>query len=353
MLWAVIMAGGRGTRFWPESRHKLPKQFLNLFGKKTLIEETVDRLTAIIPKSRMIVVTQADKVSLVARSTGIRRSQILGEPVGRNTAPCAAWGAAIALKNDANAVIALMPADHRIDNGNVFRRALKSAARVAETEGFPVTFGIQPTYAFTGYGYLEKGAKVTRQGGFTVYCLKRFHEKPTRARAKQFLRKRRFFWNSGMFVWRAENLLSATERYLPAVSRVLNRLMARGGMRQLGKLYAKMPNISIDYGLMEKLKGKILTIPVSMGWNDIGGWQALADLYPEDRNGNVLLADSVCIESSGNIVKACGKLVALVGVKNHVIVDTPDALLICSKEKTENIRSVTEHLKKNHKKRYL
>ncbi len=345
MLWAVIMAGGSGTRFWPESRRKTPKQFLRIFGKKTLLEQTVLRLAKTIPLSRVLVITQNDKVSLCRKLLpNVPRAQIFGEPIGRNTAPCAALGAALALKKDPEAVIALLPADHQIEKSAFFCQALQAAEKIAQKEKLPVTFGIKPDFPHTGFGYLELDKKF-RRGSLPVFRLKCFHEKPDLKKAVAFLRSSRFLWNSGMFIWRADELLKATAEHLPQADRVLKKILASDFEKGMARFYAGMPNISIDYGLMEKMRGKILAIPVDLGWNDVGGWQALADLWPKDQNQNVTIGKTLLIDSEANIIKGGKRLVALLGMKDCVVVDTPDAVLVCPKSKTESIRKVVHALK--------
>jgi mannose-1-phosphate guanylyltransferase len=353
-LWAVIMAGGSGTRFWPESRKKNPKQFLRIFGKKTLLEETVARLGKIIPPSRVLVITQKDKEALARKLLKkVPAGQILGEPCGRNTAPCAILAAAIALKKDPGAVIALLPADHRIENIKSFQKALQAAGRAAARVKFPVTFGIKPSFPHTGFGYLEMAGIFQREGGLPVYHLKRFHEKPSHKKAAAFVKSGKFLWNSGMFVWRADELLKAAKKYLPGAYQVMNKISS-GSLRQgLRRHYQCMPNISIDYGLMEKMRGKILTLPVDFGWNDVGGWGALADLYAGDKDQNISLGPALFIQSEKNIIKSHKRLVVLLGIKDQVVVDTEDALLICPRSQTESIRKVVEALKQKKLNQYL
>ncbi len=353
-LWAVIMAGGSGTRFWPESRRKNPKQFLKIFGKTTLLEQTVNRLGNVIPPSRVLVVTQDDKVSLCRKLLPlVPRNQIFGEPVGRNTAPCAALGAALVLKKDPEAVIALLPADHLIAKEMLFRQALILAENLAQKEKYPVTFGIKPVFPHTGYGYLELDRFFQKRKTFPVYRLKCFHEKPDIKRATAFFRSGRFLWNSGMFVWRAEEVIKATDRYLPQAGRIIKKIMVVGLEKGMKKFYAAMPNISIDYGLMEKMRGRILAIPLDLGWNDVGGWQSLADLWPKDQKRNVAIGKTLLIHSEGNIIKGNKRLVALLGIKDCVVVDTPDALLVCPRHKTESIRQIVAELRKRKWEQYL
>ncbi len=352
MLWAVLMAGGSGTRFWPESRRSHPKQFLKIFGDKTLLEATAARLPGVIPASRTIVITLKAKRAHTAKLLKkIPARNIFGEPVGRNTAPCAVLAAALIAKRDPDAVIALLPADHRIEKGNAFRRALKAAAKIAASTDYPVTFGIKPDSPHTGYGYLELGPRTGH-----VHRLQRFHEKPDLATANRFLRSGRFLWNSGMFVWRADALLKAAEKFLPRAARLAKKIAAGKTQSGMDRHWPAMPNISIDYGLMEKLGGRILAMPVQFGWSDVGGWQALAALQVKDRPGtagNVLLGNVLALESAGNMVKAGGRLVVLLGMKGHLVVDTDDALLICPKEKAESIRVIVRALEKKRLHRYL
>lgn len=352
-LWAVVMAGGTGTRFWPESREDLPKQFLPIFGKKTLIEQTLDRLGKIVPRSRVIVVTQQSKVKLVQKLLKLPKNHIIGEPVGRNTAPCAALAAMVAYKKDPNAVIAMLPADHGIGKEALFRNLLSTASKVAYDYELPVTFGIKPDLPHTGYGYLEIAKKVEKRSKFEVYQLKCFREKPSLAKAKQYVKSKKFLWNSGMFVWRADSLLDVTRKHQEKIYQLCDKITS-GSLERGMKLYFKnMTNVSIDYGLMEKLTGKILTIPVDLEWNDLGGWQSFDDLWKKDANKNVLLGKGVLVNSSGNLVKSDKRLVALLGVDNFVVVDTKDALLICPKEKAESVRDVVMALKNKNWTEYL
>ncbi len=345
MLWSLIMAGGSGTRFWPESRSLKPKQFLSIFGKKTLIEQTVNRLHPVIPSSRVLVITNKQHVKLAGKLLKLSSGQIVGEPVGRNTAPCAVLAAAMFLKRDPKAVIAILPSDHRIANEALFRKALSAASKFTEQTGLPVTFGIKPAFANTGYGYLEMGPKFSKSQGLNVFRLKRFHEKPDAAKAKKFVKSGRFLWNSGMFVWRADKMLETARKHLPEAYELSMKIMSLGLNKSLNNLYKKMPNISIDYGLMEKMAGNILTLPVDIGWHDLGGWLAFEEFWEKDADGNSVRGRAVLLESENNIVKSEKRLVAMIGVKDFVVVDTDDAVLICPKSKSESIRSIVQALK--------
>ena len=352
--WAVVMAGGSGTRFWPESRKHRAKQFLSLFGPKSLIEQTFDRVKKVVPASRILVFTAQDKAASTAKLLHIPRAQVIGEPVGRNTAPCAAWAASLILKKDPSAVLGIFPADHFIKDEAVFAKVLRVAYEQADREGVPVTLGIKPDQAHTGYGYLEMAAKKVSVRGTPVFFLKCFHEKPKLAQAQKYVRSGKFLWNAGIFIWRADCLLETTRRQLPAVFRAVVRI-AEGGLSRaaLKKIFAGVPSVSIDYGLMEKLSGGILTIPVAMGWNDVGSWATLKSLLPVDRCGNFSSGNNLLVESSGNVVKGAGRLIATVGLNDHVVVDTGDAILVCPMSETESIRKIVLELQKRKMKRFI
>jgi mannose-1-phosphate guanylyltransferase len=354
MNWAVIMAGGSGTRFWPESRQGRAKQFLNIFGSKTLIEQTFDRIEKVVPPSRILVFTAQHQAASTAKLLGISHSQVIGEPVGRNTAPCAAWAASLILKQDPSAVIGIFPADHFIKDRTAFMKLLRVAYEQADQTGMPVTLGIKPDQAHTGYGYLEMGARKTAVRGTPVFYLKRFHEKPELSLARKYFRSGKFLWNAGIFVWRADCLLETTRRQLPSVFQAVVKLAAGGlSAAAVRKIFSKVPAISIDYGLMEKLAGGILTIPSAMGWNDVGSWATLKNLLPVDRAGNLSIGNNLLVESSGNVVRGSGRLIATVGLKDHVVVDTGDAVLVCPMSKTESIRKIVIELQKKNKKTFL
>lgn len=353
MLWAVLMAGGSGTRFWPESRESRPKQFLSFFEKKTLLEQTCRRLSPLVPRQRILVVTQASKVQLVRKLTGLPQSQILGEPVGRNTAPCAVLAARLILEKDPQAVIALLPADHRIQKEPLFRKTLQAAAEAAAHTGLPVTFGIRPCAPHTGYGYLEMGPFFESRRGFRIRRLKRFHEKPGAAKARRYFESGKFLWNSGMFVWKAAALLAAARTHLPQAVRLADLIASMRFKEGMRKYYPKMPNISMDYALMEPLAGRILTCPADFGWSDVGSWECLREFCAPDAKGNVASGKTLFVESSGNIVKSSGKLVVVMGMNNHLVVETADALLVCPVEKTQSIRAVVRELKMRKMHAYL
>lgn len=351
MLWAAILAGGAGTRFWPESRRANPKQFLTVFGKKTLLEETIDRISPVIPRSRILVITQKAYTARVRKLTGLPPSQILGEPIGRNTAPCAVVSAEWVMRRDPKGVLAILPSDNQIKKTKIFRKALLRAGKICEKNPYPLTFGIRPSIPHTGYGYLEMGQALPGNKG--IFYLKRFHEKPTPAKARKYLKSGNVFWNSGMFVWNAQAIERSARKYQPKIHAISKRIMDGNFEKNFKKLYPEMPSISIDYGFMEPMRGNILTLPLDIGWSDLGGWLAYADLKAKDLNQNTCDKNAVFIRSQNNILKTDKRMLALVGVKDLIVIDTPDALLVCHKDKAEHIREVVDWLKKNKAFRYL
>jgi mannose-1-phosphate guanylyltransferase len=272
---------------------------------------------------------------------------VIGEPVGRNTAPCAVWAAALALSKDPSATLGIFPADHYIRDEKKFAKTLRAAYRTAGQEGCPVTLGINPEFPHTGYGYLEMGPRFSMTEGVPFFHLKKFHEKPEPAAAARYCRSGKFLWNAGIFIWRADCLLETARRHLPAVFDAATAIVGEKitGAR-LRTLFAAMPNISIDYGLMEKIPGEILTVPVSMGWNDVGGWAALKNLLAKDAKGNVTSGRTLLVDSTGNLVRSKGKLIAAIGLKDHVVVESEDAILVCPMDKTESIRKIVQELQK-------
>lgn len=345
-VFAVIMAGGSGTRFWPASRGSRPKQLLPLAGgDASLIAETVERIADLVPAERVLVVTSellADATAAELRM--LPRENILAEPLGRNTAPCVGWAAAHVRRRDPNAVLMVLPADHHIGDPDTYRKTLETALRAAD-DGALVTVGILPTRPETGYGYIEQGESM----GDGVRAVTRFVEKPDLARAEQFLASGHFVWNSGMFFFRADAVLAEFERQLPALAARLAEYdaAAREGRESevVRATYASLDSVSFDHGIMEHAE-RIAVVSGSFGWSDLGSWTTAYELAEKDAAENAVRADGVLVDTSGCYVSApAGKLVALVGVHDLVVVDTGDALLIMPRERAQDVRSVVDALK--------
>lgn len=357
MNWAVVMAGGPGARFWPESRTQCPKPFLKLLGPKTLLEKTVERLTPLFPPSRILIVLQADLAERARKLLKrIPRENILGEPIGRNTAPCAVYAASQIAERDPDpaARFVLLPADQEISPRSIYLKTLKEALVLADHR--PALLGIRPDSPNPAYGYLEVGSGRKLRYGISLYPVRRFHEKPSPALARKFLRKGNYFWNGGTFAWRLDAFRAAVQKNLPALYPAFTKLAPfPGGTRRpaaLKKIYATFPSISIDYGVMEKIKqAHCLVAPYE--WGDLGGWQGVSQYWRKDAHGNRSAGEVLFLESKGNLVKSNKRLVALLGVKGLLVVDTPDALLVCPASQTEKIRTVVEALKQRKAQRYL
>jgi len=349
-MFAVIMAGGKGTRFWPRSRERRPKHLLDILGERTIIRETIDRIRPLVPAERTLIVTgQSHAAELMRQLPEIPRENILIEPVGRNTAPCIGLAALHILKRVPDEVMLVLPSDHRIGDEAAFRTVLETAAQAADQGNCLVTIGIRPTGPETGYGYIEQGDLSATLGGQEVYRVRSIREKPPREQAVEFLKQGGFSWNSGMFVWKASTILKAIEDFLPDLNRGLIKIRAALGTGRegevLGKTYPELPSVSIDYGVMEKARD-VLVIPAEFGWSDLGSWDALWEVSPKDEKGNAVRGEFVGIDASGSLVHSPGKLVALVGVEDLLVVETADALLICRRDRSQDVKKVVEEIER-------
>lgn len=358
-MYAVIMAGGKGTRFWPKSREKLPKHLLDIVSAKTIIQETVERIAPLIPKENILIVTgQNHADELMRQVPRIPRENIIIEPLGRNTAPCIGLAALHIKRKSPHGVMAVLPADHLITGASRFRRLLSTACKIADSGDYLVTIGIKPTSPETGYGYIERGSLHAKVKGTDVFAVKSVREKPALKQAKAFLKKGGFCWNSGMFVWRVDTILEAIERWLPRIHDGLlqiERGMGKDGEREaLRRVYENIPSISIDYGVMEKA-GNILLIEGDFGWSDMGSWDALWEVSDKDENGNAANCRDLFIgvDARNSLIHSSRKLVALLGVEDLIVVDTEDSLLICKRGNSQDVKKVVEILEDNKKKEYL
>ena len=354
-FYPVILAGGRGTRFWPLSRRRIAKQLLPLDGKQTMIQQTVRRLLPLAPAQRLWVITNDDLRSAIVRQLPrLDRKQILAEPVGRNTAPAIGLAAFLLQQRDPEAILGLFPSDHVIADESKYRQTISRAVEIAAAGENIVVLGIRPNRPETGYGYIEAGAS----SNGNALRVRRFTEKPDLSRAREFLAAGNYFWNSGMFLWSARTLVNALREHLPKTTRILEQIAESFASRKFAstfrRLYPNCENISIDYAVLEPLSAKgedasnIFCLPADFGWNDLGSWTALhehqaARLRPAD--ANVLVNDgSFILDASGNYVYAPGKFVATVGVNDLVIVQTDDALLITTRERAQDVGKIVKYL---------
>ncbi|MFN0150070.1 MAG: mannose-1-phosphate guanylyltransferase [bacterium] len=356
-LFAVILAGGRGTRFWPRSRRARPKQFLTFAGGGTLLQRTVDRIAPIVPLSHVLVVTTRDLAAAVRKDLPrLPRENIIIEPVGRNTAPAVGLAALHALAREDDPLLVVLPSDHHVENAAGFCRAVSAGARFIAREDGLLTFGIPPTRAETGYGYIEarrdaarrtsRAKRPERASGSranTAVPVRRFIEKPNRARAERLIRSPNVYWNAGVFLWRARTYMGALAEHAPRIGAGLARIEAargrRGGARAADRIYARIPSLSADYAVLEHARG-VFVIPIDVGWSDLGSWNSLAELLRQDADGNVVDGRHVGIATRNSILLAPGKVIATVGVENLIAVDTGDVLFLCDVRRAQDVREL-------------
>jgi mannose-1-phosphate guanylyltransferase len=348
----VIMAGGSGTRFWPASRARLPKQFLSITGPRPMIEETYRRVAPLVEDSHIVIVTHRAYEPRVREIFKDRAVRVVVEPEGRNTAPCiglAAWH----IKREADdAVLIAVPSDHFIADDEAFRKALHAAATLVRSGGI-ATLGIPPTRPETGYGYILKGAECGTVLGQTVYRARRFVEKPDVETAHRYVISRQYLWNSGMFAFTVSTILREIEKHLPRLAEALVRLdeSARCGTYEqtLEEVYHQVEAISLDYGIMEKTQEPIYVLPVTFGWNDVGSWQALHQLraHEQDAERNLTVGEALLIDVRESLIYSqTGRLIAVLGLDRVMIVDTPDVLLVGDLARSQDVRQFPERLKR-------
>jgi len=348
-VYPVVMAGGSGTRFWPLSRRKHPKQLLSLFGHGTLLEQTVARLHPLIPPERIYVYTS----ELIRREVcrllpQIPPTQIVAEPASRNTAPTLGVAAHEICRRNPQGLMVVLAADHIITKVAEFHRVLRAGCKTAETEGRSVVIGLKPTRPDTGFGYIRVGRRESRIAGQDIYRVEQFTEKPQLAVARRYVASGRYLWNGGMFIWRACTLLKNFAQFQPRMADQLARIAAAGGVRatkSFRRLFPKFEKVSIDYAIMEKIPD-IHAVAADIGWNDVGSFAVVYGLSTKDYQANVRPERSLCLDSHGNMIVAKRSFVVTVGVQDLVIVETDDALLICPRERSQDVGKAVQALDK-------
>jgi mannose-1-phosphate guanylyltransferase len=356
LYYAVIMAGGSGTRLWPLSRQAHPKQSLTLVGSRTMFQHAVDRLDPLFPSDRIFVVTRAEHAAqLRAQAPELPAENFILEPEGRGTAPAIGLAAIHLYRRDPCATMAVLTADHFITDTVAFRRVLKTAA-CAAGNGYLVTLGIKPDAPSTGYGYIEQGAAVMDAGSPDVFRVERFIEKPAANLAADMFKAARFVWNSGMFVWSLDRILAEFLVQMPDFRGQLAELEelvgTSGYATALARLWPRVRKQTIDYGVMEKASG-VVVIPAAFGWTDVGSWGSLRGLLPSDDAGNILIGHQVTLDTHRTLALGDKRLIATLGVSDLVIVDTDDALLICARGREEEVRQLVDRLKADGHDRWL
>ncbi len=342
MNYAIILAGGIGSRFWPLSSDSEPKQFLPVYSSKPMLKETIERIAHFIKKKNTYVAANAKhrgKINTCLKGAGIKTENIFFEPRGKNTFAPIAYLAQRIQKIDPEAVISILPCDHVIQNNKKFLQYLAVANKIADRQRAIVTFGIKPKRPETGYGYIKIKSQVLNSKSQNYFSVEKFVEKPDEKRAKEYIKDGRYYWNSGIFIFRADLILSEIAKLQPQAFKDLNKSLA------LKCLWEKLPTISIDYAIMEKTK-KIALLPVQYGWIDLGSWQAIEEIMKKDKNGNIFKGDCVDIGSKNTLVWSSCRKVATVGLKDTVIVETKDAILVCAKGQTQAVKQIAQKIKK-------
>jgi mannose-1-phosphate guanylyltransferase len=346
----VIMAGGVGERFWPSSRRLRPKQLLDLTGRGSMLHLTIERIGDLARPDEIFVLTNCEqRDSVLAETRGVLPdTNVIGEPDVRNTAPCIGLAAVVAQRAHGDGAMLVLPADHLVEPDARFRECVRAGEQFVTDHDALLTFGIVPTRPETGYGYVRPGAEIWRDGDSAVFRAEAFLEKPAPDRARELVSEG-CYWNSGMFLWRTDTLLDGLARHLPDLREILARIGNAIGTRPLDQVlneeYRHTPAISIDYGLMERADN-VAVMRADFTWNDVGSWEFVRDVYDADADGNVLVGEHVAVDSTGNTVVARDRLVGLIGIDNVVVVDAGDAILVCRRDRAQDVRKIVAELKR-------
>ena len=351
MVYAVVMAGGKGTRLWPQSREKTPKQLWDILDGKSMLQNTVERVAPIIPPEQVLVITGEHLYQPICEQLPqVPPKNIIVEPMGRSTAPCV--GLAALYVNDPDACMVILPSDHVIQNPTEFQRLLRVAIAVASQGENLVTFGISPHTPETGFGYIQRGEQIDTE----VYRVKKFTEKPDLPTAQHFVNSGEYYWNSGMFVWKVATILTMIERYMPELYQGLLRIQPALNTSEaqavITEVFERLQAVSIDYGIMEKAE-RTFVIPGSFGWSDVGSWAALPDVWTTNQDGNTCRGQVMTLDSSGNIVYSDSGLTALIGVEHMIVVRVQNAVLVCHRDQAQKVKDIVDELERKELAEYL
>ena len=356
MYYALIMAGGSGTRLWPLSRNGRSKQSLKFIGNRSMFQQAVERLAPLFPLEQIFVVTRDEQSALLSsQCPDLPSGNFIVEPMGRGTAPAIGLAAIHLQQRDPAAIMAVLTADHHIAETERFRQVLQAASLLA-ADGHLITLGIKPSSPSTGFGYIHQGKSLGSVKGFPVFTVVRFTEKPDPEMALHMVNCGEYSWNSGMFIWRVDRILEEIERQMPELYAQLNEVEASIGKPDyapvLSRVWPQVAKQTIDYGVMEGAR-QVSVIPVDIGWSDIGSWGSLLELLRKDQDGNILIGPSLEIDTHNTLVFGDKRLIATIGVEGMIIVDTEDALLVCSKDRDQDVREIVEQLKANQQNEWL
>ncbi len=360
-LFVLILCGGGGTRLWPSSRKKTPKQFINLLGEETIFSQTIKRAKRLVPEERIFVVTNLDYVDEVLAQGGLSLKNVIAEPQGRNTALAMAVGAAVIAKIDSQAVVVNLASDHLMSPLDEFVENMMVAVKMAFEGDWLVTVGIKPTFPHTGFGYIQVDKVIKAIERTKVFKVRQFKEKPKLNQAKMFVKSDKYYWNANLYTWKANNFLKACQKHAPKIFEGAKKIQEAWNEEDenevIEEVYAKAESISIDYAVSEKADNLVL-VPASFEWSDIGDWQVVFKVGKKDKENNMVVktgkkGEFYNIDSNNNLVRFSDRLVALIDVEGMIVVDTPDVLLICRKDKAQNVKKAVQLLKEKKKEEYL
>ena len=356
-LYTLIMAGGSGTRFWPRSRVAKPKQYLKLFGEESLLQSTIRRFESFTDTDNIYIVSNKNQAEVLEEQTpSLPKENLIYEPVGKNTLPCIGLAAMFAEKENPNGIMVVSPSDHLINNDELFRDTVLAASKIAEEKNGIVTIGITPTYPATGYGYVQTAENITGNDKINQFKVERFVEKPDETTATQYLDEGGFYWNSGLFIFKVSVFLDAVKKFAPELYADLRKIQADFGNptyeQTLNTIYRAVESISVDYGIMEHAKN-IYLVEGNFDWNDLGSWESVYQVDKKDENGNVQNGEAILLESKNSYIHADDAMVAVIGLEDVVVVQEGNAILVCKRDNTKQVKKVVEQLKSEGKMNFL
>jgi mannose-1-phosphate guanylyltransferase len=356
-LYTLIMAGGSGTRFWPRSKVAKPKQYLNIFGDESLLQDTINRFATFTENENIYIVSSKTQAGVLEEQTPmLPKENLIYEPVGRNTLPCIGLAAMFAEKENADGIMVVSPSDHLIENNELFKDTVLAAAKIADEKDGIVTIGITPTYPATGYGYVQTAENITNSEKIKQFKVERFVEKPNEETASNYLKEGGFYWNSGLFVFKISVFLDAVKQFAPELYSDLRKIQADLGNESyeqtLDTIYRAVESISVDYGIMEHAKN-IYLVEGNFDWNDLGSWESVYQTDKKDENGNAGSGESMFLDTKNSYVYSEKGLVAVVGMEDVIVVQDGDTTLVCKRENAEDIKNIVDQLKADNKNQYL